>query len=48
MVVEVSAGVWGYTLDRFGLDVFIMIALGLAYRAAAFGLLVGLNREAQR
>jgi len=48
MAVEVSAGVWGYTLDRLALDISLMILIGLAYRVAAFGLLVGLNRSRQR
>ena len=48
MVQEVSAGVWGYTLDRFGIDITLMIFIGFAYRVVALCFLVGLNRERQR
>ncbi len=48
MVEEVSAGIWGYTLDRFSLDICIMLLLGLAMRAAAFVLMVVLNRKEQK
>jgi hypothetical protein len=48
MVLEVSAGVWGYTLDRFGFDCSIELIMGLTYRVLAFFLLIGLNRDKQR
>ena len=48
MVLEVSAGIWGYTLDRFSLDIFMMILLGLGMRAVAFLLMIGLNRKEQK
>ena len=48
MVLEVSAGIWGYTLDRFAVDVVMMLVLGLAMRALAFGLMIGLNRKEQK
>jgi succinate dehydrogenase hydrophobic anchor subunit len=48
MVAEVSAPLFGYTLDRFGLDIAMMLVIGTAYRAVAFVLLVGLNRDKQR
>ena len=48
MAKEVSAGVWGYTLDRFAVDITLMLVIGLAYRVVAFGFLIGLNRERQR
>lgn len=48
MAEEVSAATWGYTLNRFGTDVALMVVIGVLYRAVAFGLLIGLNREAQR
>ncbi len=48
MVQDVSAGVWGYTVDRFGVDITLMIFIGFAYRVVALGFLVGLNKERQR
>ena len=48
MVTEVSAGIWGYTLDRFGLDVFLMLLLGVVERAVAFVLMVVVDREKQK
>lgn len=48
MVDDVSAQVWGYTLDRTALDFSLIILIGCIYRVVAFGLLVGLNREKQR
>jgi len=48
MVAEVSAPLFGYTLDRYGFDIFAMLAIGLAHRTLAFGFLVGLNRDKQR
>ena len=48
MAEEVSAGVWGYTLNRFGTDIALMLTIGLVYRAAALAFLIGLNRERQR
>ena len=48
MVTEVSAGIWGYTLDRFGLDVFMMILLGLVERAVAYVLMVAIDRDVRR
>ena len=48
MVLEVSAGIWGYTLDRFTLDIGMMILLGLIMRVLAFALMVALNRKEQK
>ena len=48
MAKDVSAAVWGYTLDRFAVDVTLMLVIGLAYRVVAFAFLVGLNRDRQR
>ena len=48
MVLEVSAGIWGYTLDRFALDIGMMILLGLLMRVVAFVLMVALNRKEQK
>jgi ABC-type multidrug transport system ATPase subunit len=39
---------WMYTLDRFGVDVAIMIAMAVAYRVVAFLFLVLRNRDKQR
>jgi hypothetical protein len=48
MVLEVSAPFWGYTMDRLGLDLAIMLIIGFVYRLAAFVLLVSLNKELQQ
>ena len=45
MVTEVSAGIWGYTMDRFGFDVFMMVMLGLVERAVAYVLMISLDRD---
>ena len=48
MVDEVSAPLFGYTMDRFGWDCFMCILIGAMYRVIAAVLLLGLNRERQR
>jgi ABC-type multidrug transport system ATPase subunit len=48
MVTEVSAGIWGYTLDRFGFDVFMMVLLGLVERAVAYVLMVSIDRDVRK
>ena len=48
MVAEVSAPLFGYSLDRFALDVFLMIVIGTAYRVIAYFLLTRLNVDKQR
>jgi len=47
MVVEVSAGIWGYTLDRYALDITLIIILGTILRGIAYFLMVFLNRKEQ-
>ena len=48
MAEEVSAPLFGYTLDRPLADIAVCVAIGTAYRAIAYGLLIGLNRSKQR
>ncbi len=48
MVEEVSAALFGYTLDRLGYDIAMILIIGTVYRIIAFALLVLLNREKQR
>ena len=48
MVAEVSAPLFGYTLDRPDVDVVVTLIIGTAYRAIAYLLLIGLNRSKQR
>lgn len=48
MVAEVSAPLFGYTLDRFAEDIGICVALGVAYRIIAFVLLIAIGRNKQR
>eukprot|EP00455_Lapot_gusevi_P045021 TRINITY_DN5716_c0_g1_i5.p1 TRINITY_DN5716_c0_g1~~TRINITY_DN5716_c0_g1_i5.p1 ORF type:complete len:859 (+),score=112.28 TRINITY_DN5716_c0_g1_i5:76-2652(+) len=47
-VHEVSAPIFGYTLDRFGFDIGMMCLIGMIYRLVAYLLLIGLNRDKQR
>ncbi|KAJ3177496.1 hypothetical protein HDU85_005863 [Gaertneriomyces sp. JEL0708] len=42
------AEAWGFTLDRFGFDLGMMVVIGLMLRVVAFGLMLGLNRDKQR
>jgi hypothetical protein len=48
MVTEVSAGIWGYTLDRFSFDIFMMILLGLVERAVAYFLMIYIDRSVRK
>jgi hypothetical protein len=48
MVAEISAPAFGYTLDRYDLDIGICVAMGTAYRVIAYILLIALNRDKQR
>ena len=48
MVAEVSAPLFGYTLDRFALDIFLLAVIGTVYRVAAYFLLTRLNIDKQR
>lgn len=48
LVEEVSAPLFGYTLDRFAVDITMMLLIGTAYRAIAYVLLVRVNRDKQR
>lgn len=46
--IDLSADHFGYTLNRYGWDIFWLVMIGLIWRAIAFLLLVGLNRQKQR
>ena len=48
MVAEVSAPLFGYTLDRFALDIFLLVVIGVAYRVIAYFALTRLNVDKQR
>ena len=48
MVEEVSAPLFGYTLDRMGTDFGLCILVGLVLRALAFLLLISVNRHKQK
>ncbi|KAL2918456.1 hypothetical protein HK105_201857 [Polyrhizophydium stewartii] len=47
-MVDFSAEQLGYTLDRFGFDVAMMLAIGVAWRVVGFVLMIALNRDKQR
>ncbi|KAJ3109237.1 hypothetical protein HDU96_007268 [Phlyctochytrium bullatum] len=38
----------GYKADRLGMNLAVMLALGIGYRILGYGLLVGLNRQKQK
>jgi hypothetical protein len=44
-VDDISAKNWGYSLDRYGMDVGMMIVIGFVYRVIAYLLLIFLNRR---
>jgi ABC-type multidrug transport system ATPase subunit len=46
--VEQVAGWYGYTLNRFWVDVHFMLLVGLVWRMLAFLLMIALNRDKQR
>jgi hypothetical protein len=48
MVDDVSAPLFGYTLDRLPLDFSMCIVIGIVLRVVAYGLLVSVNRHKQR
>lgn len=48
MVQEVSAPLFGYTLDRFGTDLAIVAAIGIGFRILAYILLITVDRTKQR
>jgi len=48
LVEDVSAPLFGYTLDRLPFDVGMILLIGAAYRVIAYFLLIGLNRNKQR
>ena len=48
MVAEVSAPLFGYTLDRYAADIAAMMGIGTIYRILAYFLLTRLNVEKQR
>ena len=47
-IYNLSARYFGYVLDRFWLNMFIMFCIGVAWRVVAFLLLVLVNRQKQR
>ncbi len=47
LVDEVSATLFGYTLDRFGTDIAVAVTIGLVYRTIAFVLLIVVDRKKQ-
>ena len=48
MVEQVSAQLFGYTLDRFAMDMGVCVAIGIAFRILAYVLLVVVDRAKQR
>jgi hypothetical protein len=48
MVAEVSAPLFGYTLDRFALDIALIVLIGAVLRVAAYVLLVNIDKHKQR
>jgi hypothetical protein len=48
MVAEISAPLFGYSLDRFALDIFFLALIGTVYRVIAYFLLTRLNVDKQR
>lgn len=48
MVAEVSAPLFGYTLDRFATDMWVLLGIGCAFRALALLLMLVLQRDKQR
>jgi hypothetical protein len=46
--VEAAARVYGYTLNRFAMDVALMFVVGTVLRIVGFALLVSLNRQQQK
>lgn len=43
---RVTAWLYGFTLDRFWLDIMYMVIIGVVFRVMAFGLLVLTGRRA--
>lgn len=48
MVDDVSAPLFGFTMDRLPLDMAMCVLIGLVLRAIAYSLLVTVNRHKQR
>lgn len=48
LVEEVSAPLFGYTLDRFALDIGLACAIGIVYRIIAYILLIRIDRHKQQ
>lgn len=46
--VDHAADATGYTLNKFGMDIGILVAIGTAYRVIAFVGLTCLQRDRQR
>jgi hypothetical protein len=47
-VESISSCIFGYKVDQFGLDILMILVLGLAYRAVSLGLMLVLQRDKQR
>jgi len=47
-VDQISAPIWGYTLDQYGLDVFLILLIGIVYRILAFLLMIFTHRDKQK
>ena len=48
MVEDISAQLFGYTLDRMSTDVAMCVTIGVLYRVLAGALLLLVNRDKQR
>jgi hypothetical protein len=48
MVEEITAPLFGYTLNRFAMDIGIAFLLAIVYRIIAFFLLLVVDRQKQR
>ena len=47
-VADISAPLWGYTLDEYPLDLGLMFVIGTLYRTFAYFLMIWLHRDRQR
>lgn len=45
---NISAAIFGYSLQRYFFDIFMLFVIGMAWRIIGFVLLIGLNRQKQR
>ncbi|KAL2916645.1 hypothetical protein HK105_203757 [Polyrhizophydium stewartii] len=47
-MIDLTAKTFGYTMNRFSVDVAMMFAIGVAWRIIAFVLMIVMNRDKQR